>query len=92
MWGEYYTLRVTEEFITDWKKFLGNAWCEAVPHFFQNVTDNLFKELIANSFRLEEEEHVEDAVQLRPLTYLELNGLRYGAGFVSPNVTVIQAQ
>ena len=43
---------------------------------------HLFKELIANSFRLEEEEHVEGAVQLRPLTYLELNGLRYGAGFV----------
>ena len=82
MWGEYYTLRVTEEFITDWKKFLGNARCEAVPYFFQNVTDNLFKELIANSFRLDEEEYVEGAVQLRPLTYLELNGLRYGAGFV----------
>ena len=79
MWGQYHNLRTSEEFLLLWKKFLREVTetgpCSA---FIQHVTHEVFKQMTKAQFQ-----PTTAASKTAPqLTELEVNALRYIAGYV----------
>ena len=85
MWGSYHVIRCSEEFLLLWKKFLSTASGEASPILYQNITDRVFRFMIKAAF-LVGDARPSSALVPPPLTYKDLNAMRYAAGFVCRNV------
>ncbi len=84
MWSEFHTLRTSDAYGGKWRAFLlKSGVTETSSMFCQYVGDHVFKELIKATYPL-----VEPAAssatpsQSMPLTYEEVNTLRYAAGWV----------
>ncbi len=84
MWSEYHTLRTSDAYGGKWRAFLlKSGVTETSSMFCQYVGDHVFKELLKATYPL-----VEPAAssatpsQSMPLTYEEVNALRYAAGWV----------
>ena len=79
MWGQYHHLRTSEKFLSDWKTFLSEV-TEIVPSaaFIQHVTHEVFKQMMQVQFP-----PTTGASKTLPLlTDIEVNALRYVAGYV----------
>ena len=79
MWGQYHQLRTSQQFLSDWKNFLSEI-TEIVPSaaFIQHVTHEVFKQIIKVQFP----PTTAASKTLPPLTDIEVNALRYVAGYV----------
>ena len=77
MWGQYHNLRTSEEFLLLWnlREVMETGPCSA---FIQHVTHEVFKQMIKARFQ-----PTTAASKIAPhLTELEVNALRYIAGYV----------
>jgi len=85
MWGEYHKLRTSPEFKAEWHKFLEKSVSKQQPTvaFHQNVTHQLFKELIKLEFTVDDPQNPKP---MPPLTHEEKNAVRYIAGYVCRKV------
>ena len=81
MWTRYHTLRTSTTYHTEWQVFLtSRASISAVsPMFYQYVCNFIFKELIFEHFPITEST---GSQPIQPLTYDEINALRYAAGYI----------
>ena len=78
LWRNYFLVRSSEEFITNWVTFLKDANLTATPIFYQHMTDLVFRYLIRNHF-------VGSSGDTTPATAVsshEAGVLRYVAGYV----------
>ena len=78
MWRQYYLLRTSEKFVTQWNDFLSDVNTPVQPVLFQHLTDVIFKTLVEDYFKIEylEQETVEVP------TSDENNVIRYIAGYL----------
>ena len=80
IWSNYHVLRTSDDYISDWETFLQKAGAtEFSPIFYQYVGDYIFKQLITSKYPVSDKAGEEIS---KTLTYPEMNGLRYAAGFV----------
>ena len=81
IWQKYHQIRTSDSYQSLWYTFIKTSVSIAIPSpiFLQYVGHNAFKELIKEQFpvRSPDELNIE-----KNLTYEELNGIRYAAGFV----------
>ena len=81
MWTSYYLLRTSDDYISDWKAFLVKTGTDELSAiFYQYVGDYIFKQLIALKYPVTGGESCAEISET--LSYEELNGLRYAAGYV----------
>ena len=83
IWKSFHLLRVSDSFVSLWHNFLDSISLEKNPLFFQYVTDQVFQELITQHFTVSQ---TAAASPVPPLTYEEINALRYVAGYVCQKV------
>ena len=84
MWGSYYSIRCSDDFVDSWKRFLAKAFCEtATPIFYQHITDRIFRKMMKVAFPVAESSKT---VTPSPISNSELNALRYTAGYVCRTV------
>ena len=83
MWKSFHLLHVSDSFVSLWYNFLDSTSLEKNPLFFQYVTDQVFQELITQRFTTSQ---TAAASPVPPLTYEEINALRYVAGYVCQKV------
>ena len=78
LWRNYFLVRSSKEFITNWVTFLKDAKLTATPIFYQHMTDLVFRDLIQSHF-------VGSSNNSTPETAVsshEAGALRYAAGYV----------
>ena len=81
MWTSYYLLCTSDDYISDWKAFLVKTGTDELSAiFYQYIGDYIFKQLIALKYPVTGGESC--AERSETLSYEELNGLRYAAGYV----------
>lgn len=80
MWAAYHNIRVCGEFVSLWKMFLQECGLDAMPTFYQTVTDKLFEKRI--QFHCPVAPAVPGNEYDGTLTYEEKNAVRYAAGYV----------
>ena len=81
MWGEYHKLRTSEDFATKWQSFLNHLENTEMPPcaaFIQHITHEVFKKMIQVEYPLPAPTNK----TLPLLTDIEVNALRYVAGYV----------
>ena len=83
MWKSFHLLRVSNSFVKLWHDFLDSASLERDPILFQYVSDRVIQELIAKHFTVSQ---TAAASPVPPLTYEEVNALRYVAGYMCQKV------
>ena len=82
MWSSYHTLRVSEEYVTEWNTFITESGCSVSPPiFYQHVGHYVFKKII-KKYHLIKETAPPRETPFNP-TYKELNSIRYAAGWVA---------
>ena len=87
MWEAYHQLRIAQTFRDSWETFLQQSvGRNAHPAFYQHVTHSIFKELIEWEFFVPPQTTPEDEHPNRPLSFVELNALRYVAGYICRKV------
>ena len=81
IWTAYHLLRTSDDYTSDWKDFIQKTGIvELSAIFYQYVGDYIFKQMITLKYPLTNQETcVEES---ETLSYEELNGLRYAAGYV----------
>ena len=84
MWGIYHSIRSSDEFVVMWKKFLvSSPKCAESPILFQNITDRIFRKMMAMVFTsIDEQDGGSTVTAACPLSYQETNALRYAAGYI----------
>ena len=85
MWKSFHLLRVSDSFVKLWHDFLDSSSLERDPILFQYVSDRVIQELITKHFT------VSQVSPVPPLTYEQVNALRYVAGYVCQKVKNIEA-
>lgn len=81
MWGEYHNLRTSKGFATKWQSFLDhleNTEMSPCAAFIQHITHEVFKKMIQVEYPLPASTNK----TLPLLTDVEVNALRYVAGYV----------
>jgi len=81
MWGECHRLRTSEKFATKWQSFLNDLEATDMPPcaaFIQHFPHEVFKKMVLVEYPLP----VATNKTLPLLTDLEINALRYVAGYV----------
>ena len=81
MWGEYHKLRTSKDFAAKWELFLSHLENTEMPPcaaFIQHITHEVFKKMIQVEYPLPAPTN--KALPL--LTDIEVNALRYVAGYV----------
>ena len=79
MWGQYHQLRTSKQFILDWKLLLSEITeIEPCAAFIQYVTHEVFKQMMKVQFP----PTTPTSKTLPLLTDIEVNALRYVAGYV----------
>ena len=83
MWKSFHLLHVSDSFVELWHNFLDSASIQKNPLLFQYVSDQVFQQLITKHFTISQ---TAAASPVPPLTYEEVNALRYVAGYVCQKV------
>ena len=85
LWESYFYIRTQEGFINRWTVFLcGVNSPVGSPVLYQHLTDLVFKELLHLKYSIAAN-NTENA-GVGPLTYNEVNALRYAAGYVCRHI------
>ena len=74
LWGKYFLLRSSENFISQWRTFLKLPSVSPTPILFQHLTDFLFQKLLHDQFDIKSSSAA--------ITHREANAIRYAAGYV----------
>ena len=84
MWGAYHCIRTSPTFTGLWREFLQRANIQALPIFYQSLTDSLFQNRIEYHFPLScsPQQVGEAEAEGSMLTFEEENAIRYAAGYV----------
>lgn len=83
MWSTYHTLRTSAEYCDAWGKISKEVTgIDLCPTFYQNVGHIMFKELIMIHHPKTSKELDCQAHTPPPLTYEEMNALRYVSGYI----------
>ena len=85
LWESYFYICIQEGFINHWTVFLCGANSPVgSPVLYQHLTDLVFKELLYLKYSIaaNDTEHA----GIGPLTYNEVNALRYPAGYVCRHI------
>ena len=81
MWTTFHKIRTSKEFTTRWTNFLKEeVGVSACPIFFQHVTTSIFGDKVREKFPVTAEQAKQS--EEPPLSYEEMNALRYAAGYV----------
>lgn len=78
LWRNYFLVRSSEEFISNWVAFLKDADLTPTPIFYQHLTDLVFRHLIDNHLI----GFTDDITPAAALMDHEAGVLRYAAGYV----------
>ena len=78
LWREYYLLRTSKAFVKQWTDFLSTIDITVQPVLFQHLTDEIFKRLVQDYFKMQ---HLEQET-VEVTTNEENNVIRYIAGYV----------
>ena len=79
MWSAYHALRVSNTYAQTWEKLAKDVGAtDMLPTFYQFVGNHMFKELIKVYYPLTSR----DESTPQQLSYEEVNGLRYLAGYI----------
>ena len=81
IWQKYHQIRTSDSYQSLWHTFIKTSVSIAIPSpmFLQYVGHHAFKELIKEHFPIRSSKELNMQMNL---TYEELNGIRYAAGFV----------
>jgi len=85
MWRAYHQLRTSGGYIEKWEEFLQAAGVTGKCNiFFQTTGDYMFKELIKVHHPLNKQEgsSSSSSTSRHQLTYMEMNAVRYAAGYI----------
>ncbi len=81
MWEKYHKYRTSDRFRATWRTFLEAATStQPCPILYQYLTDAIFKSIIKDKYRPKAASTTTD--EQTSLTFEEMSGLRYAAGFV----------
>ena len=82
LWESYFYIHSKETFINRWTVFLCSANSPVgSPVLYQHLTDLVFKEMLHSKYFIVANDT--EKASTGPLTYNEVNALRYAAGYVS---------
>ena len=85
MWTAFHKLQTSADFRSKWEGLFKHCHEEAVhPHLFQQITDIIFKKVLASKVSVLQQQDEEQVVEL---TRAEENALRYAAGYVCKQVS-----
>lgn len=85
LWQSYFYIRSKETFINRWTVFLCSANSPVgSPVLYQHLTDLVFKELLHLKYSVVAKDP--ENASTSPLTYNEVNALRYAAGYVCRHI------
>lgn len=80
MWGNFHAFRSSASFKKDWHDLLAiSSSQKPSPIFYQFVTDTMFKEIVKHELPIQQ---VTGSVDDHQLSSVELNALRYVAGYI----------
>ena len=85
MWEHYNKLRISKPFKEEWEKFFQTSLCRcALPTVFQFVSHRVSKKLL--ELELKVAENNDTGAATCPMTWEEVNALRYVAGYICHKV------
>ena len=85
LWESYFYVRSKETFINRWTVFLCTTNSPAgSPVLYQHLTDLVFKALLHSKYSVMVND--KENISTTPLTYNEVNALRYTAGYVCRHI------
>ena len=84
LWKEYHWLRCSEKYTTQWHDLFLKTGTDGFPILAQYIGDRILDDLVKRSSRINEDDATDD--EGKAINELELNALRYAAGYVPRNL------
>ena len=82
LWISYQELTNSKLFVTKWEAFLANVSGIVPPLLYQHITDELFEDIIKESFEISSKMPVSETNDVDVLSNDEENAIHYVAGYV----------